>query len=358
MKKTALFIFTLFSFYFLNAQDLVTPKFNLSNELAENSGLLYFNGKLITHNDSGGKPNLYEVDPITGTIVRTVKISNAFNIDWEDITEDETHIYISDSGNNRGNRTNLKIYKISKAQYLKSDSVTAEILNYKYENQTNFLSSSKTNFDAEALISYNDILLIFSKNRGNGKVTIYSLPKTPGTHIAKAMNTIDIDGQITGATYDTDSNKVILCGYTSSLSPFLVILKDFNMIDKSFQRIDLSQFVGAGNQVEGIAFVSPNKINFSRERFRKKIAGFSLNTPASVFELDLEKLNSFIKKNTDKENPSQPKIVKVINELGKTIYNKRDTINSSKIENLPEGIYYSKIKFDNQITINKKIIKE
>ena len=358
MRKTVIFILTLFGFYFLKAQNIITPKFNLTNELAENSGLLYFNGKLIIHNDSGGKPNLYEVDPITGLLLRTIEISNAFNIDWEDIAEDETYIYIGDSGNNKGNRTNLKIYKISKEQYLASDNVTAEILNYTYNNQTNFSPSSKSNFDAEALISYKDNLLIFSKNRGNGKTTIYRLPKTPGIHVAEAIKTIDIDGKITGATYNSIINKVVLCGYTSSLSPFLVMLSDFNMIDKSFQRIDISQFVGAANQVEGITFVSQNKINFSRERFRKKIAGFSLNTPASVFELNLDNLTSFMKMETNKSNSDEYKIIKITNELGKVVYGKKDTINTSMIDKLPKGVYYSKIKYDNQITINQKIIKE
>jgi hypothetical protein len=178
-------------------------------------------------------------------------------------------------------------------------------LNYTYNNQTNFSSSSKSNFDAEALISYKDNLLIFSKNRGNGKTTIYRLPKTPGTHVAEAINTIDIDGKITGATYNSTVNKVVLCGYTLSLSPFLVLLNDFELNGNSFERIDISQFIGVANQVEGVAFRSPNKISFSRERFRKKIGGFSLNIPATVFDLNLDNLTSFIKVNTDESNSKE-----------------------------------------------------
>ncbi len=32
---------------------------SLDNLINETSGLINFNGRLITHNDSGGKPNLY-----------------------------------------------------------------------------------------------------------------------------------------------------------------------------------------------------------------------------------------------------------------------------------------------------------
>ncbi|MCF6223589.1 MAG: hypothetical protein L3J34_07665 [Flavobacteriaceae bacterium] len=42
---------------------------NLDNLISETSGLINFNGRLITHNDSGGKPSLYEIG--MSTIVET-----------------------------------------------------------------------------------------------------------------------------------------------------------------------------------------------------------------------------------------------------------------------------------------------
>ena len=110
-------LFILFAFFFcisLQAQiENITEKYNLPNSISETSGLLFYNGKLITHNDSGDAANLYELDTIRGNITRTITISNATNSDWEDITQDDTHIYIGDFGNNsNGNRQDLKIYKI------------------------------------------------------------------------------------------------------------------------------------------------------------------------------------------------------------------------------------------------------
>ena len=93
-------------------------KFALPANLSESSGAIFFNNKLITHNDSRGENKLFELDTITEQVTRTVAISNATNIDWEDITQDDTSIYIGDIGNNSGNRTDLKIYKISKTDFV------------------------------------------------------------------------------------------------------------------------------------------------------------------------------------------------------------------------------------------------
>ena len=46
--------------------------------------------------------------------VRTIKIDNAKNDDWEELAEDDEFIYIGDFGNNNGKRKNLCIYIIRK----------------------------------------------------------------------------------------------------------------------------------------------------------------------------------------------------------------------------------------------------
>ena len=105
-------------------------KFFLPPLLYESSGVIFFNNKLISHNDSGNENKLYEIDTISGEVVRTITIDNANNIDWEDIAQDASSIYIGDIGNNNGNRTDLKIYKISKTEYLSANNVNAEIIYY------------------------------------------------------------------------------------------------------------------------------------------------------------------------------------------------------------------------------------
>ena len=144
----------------------------LPDEVMESSGLINLDDRIITHNDSGGEAALFEIDRTSGMVLRKVVIENATNTDWEDICSDEDYIYIGDFGNNNGNRTDLKIYKISQEDYFNSDTVQAEELNFNYQDQLNFSNQIyTTNYDAEALISKDDSLYLFSKNWGNFKST-------------------------------------------------------------------------------------------------------------------------------------------------------------------------------------------
>jgi len=81
--------------------------FKLPEKVKETSDLLFLDGKIITHNDSGDDA-LYKINSLSGVIVRTVSISNATNIDWKDMAENDTHIFIADIGSNNGNRLDLK----------------------------------------------------------------------------------------------------------------------------------------------------------------------------------------------------------------------------------------------------------
>ena len=107
--KYILFFLVAFS-TFSQVSNLKT-KYDLPQTVKETSGLLVVDGKIITHNDSGDAANLYELDSVTGNLLRTINITNATNVDWEDIALDDTHIYVADIGNNNGNRTDLTIYK-------------------------------------------------------------------------------------------------------------------------------------------------------------------------------------------------------------------------------------------------------
>src|SRR6188768_3637663 len=85
-----------------NATSLtLTTKTSLSAPLLnETSGLTFINGKLWTFNDSGNANDIYRVDTSTSTVYQTVDISNATNVDWEDMTSNNDYLYIGDFGNN------------------------------------------------------------------------------------------------------------------------------------------------------------------------------------------------------------------------------------------------------------------
>ena len=90
----------------------LTLKTALSTTVNETSGLVMANGVLWTHNDSGNPAQIFKIDTLSNSILQTVNIGGASNVDWEDIAFDGTHFYVGDFGNNaNGNRTDLKIYK-------------------------------------------------------------------------------------------------------------------------------------------------------------------------------------------------------------------------------------------------------
>ena len=251
------------------------------DNLSESSGIIFFNNKVITHNDSGGESKLYEVDVDTGLVTRTVTIANAKNVDWEDITHDEHYIYVADIGNNSGNRTDLKIYKISKTSYLASTTVNAEIIAFSYSNQVDFSSKVNNNaWDAEALVSFDDSnLILISKNWTGGATKGYLVSKTAGKYSLSPLATpLSNSGLITGATYNMLSEKLFLVGYTSltspaPLQPFVWKCEDFignDVFSGTNTQTSLSSTFSF-EQTEAITFVNENNYFMTSEAFSVSI---------------------------------------------------------------------------------------
>jgi len=174
---------------------------DLSKKVNETSGIIYFDEALWTFNDSGGKPEIYRIDAKSGKVNRTVVIGNAKNNDWEDITMDDEYIYIGELGNNWGNRKGLVIYKISQKDIISGKSeVEAELIQFSYTDQISFeIRNRKHNFDCESVISYEDSLILFSKNWEDHNTRMYKLPKKAGTYELSPLDSFSAGGLITGA---------------------------------------------------------------------------------------------------------------------------------------------------------------
>ena len=261
-------------------------KFELPSAVEETSGLLFLDGKIITNNDGGDAANLYEIDSLTGNLLRTININNATNVDWEDLADDETYIYIGDFGNNNGTRTDLKIYKILKSDFKNNTQVSSEIISFSYEDQTNFNSSNTHNFDAEAFVIYEDSILIFTKNRGDFKTNVYKILKTIGNHTAVKVSSANVDGLITGATYN---GNFLLCGYDGYLTPFLVQISydrapGDDIFSSGYTKESLITQLGQGSQVEAITSFKLGKYYISREFFSTSVAGIEFTFPQKLYE--------------------------------------------------------------------------
>lgn len=277
------------------AEDITTLE---SPALDESSGLLYYNDLLITHTDSGGKAELYEISPTTGAVTKTVKILNATNVDWEDIAQDASYIYIGDIGNNSGNRRDLKIYKISKADYdTNKGAVTAEIIAFTYADQHEFTRRpNTTNWDAEGLISYGDQLLIFTKNWNDQGTNVYAVPKTSGTHSAILKSSYAFNGLITGAETSPDEQVIYLLGYSTSEAPFIYTIHNIpeHSLDIFSGEISekIADIVTLGHQVEGIAVFERtprnHRLYLSNEKFRASFGPIKIAVPAKLMTIDVD----------------------------------------------------------------------
>lgn len=224
----------------------------------ESSGLIYLNGKLVTFNDSGGENKLYEIDPQNGNLLKEVVLKGVHNVDWEDICQGEEFIYVADIGNNSGSRKDLKIYIVRKDDYLNSTGMVeiADSITYSYKDQTSFEPKfTETRYDAEALISYQDHLYLFTKNWLSRWTNIYQIPKTPGDYDLNKLDSIAIPGVITGGCYNASSNEIVLTGYNKD-SVFLTQIKNFTKTNFSkgvVQNFLLDLPETASHQVEGIS---------------------------------------------------------------------------------------------------------
>ncbi len=206
MQKLTLAALLLFGALRTTAQitDL-EEKYNLPAVLSESSGVIFFDNRLISHNDSGNENILYELDPATGEITRTITI---------------TSIYIGDIGNNNGNRTDLKIYKINKNDYLDTTHVLAEIINFNYADQLDFPSNpNNTEWDAEALFTLDTTLILLTKNWVTGLSKAYPIPKMSGDYAVSPLPTaLNSEGLITGATFNETTSCGLVKAFRAAMS--------------------------------------------------------------------------------------------------------------------------------------------
>ena len=237
----------------------------------ESSGLVYTDGVLWTHNDSGNQSDIFKLDTATGALLQKVSVVNFANVDWEDITADSNYIYVGDFGNNNGTRIDLKVIKIAKSQLTSTASVitiTAQAINFSYSDQTSFTSNSTTNFDCESVISIGNSLYLFTKDRGDFQTRVYKLSKTPGTYTISPYTSYNVNGKITGADYNQQKNEVALIGYmASSKNSFIYFLNNFSgdlFFSGNKRRVEIGNATQDW-QTEGITYASPNELFISCE---------------------------------------------------------------------------------------------
>jgi hypothetical protein len=234
----------------MNSQ--ILQEFDLSPKLNEISGLEILAENILAHLDSNNSSTIFLLNT-KGEIIKEKKIENLINNDWEDITIDKGFFYIADAGNNYDTRKNLRILKFS----IKDLKFQGEI-KFSYPEQTSFEFNEKSQFDSEGLISVDNKLIIFTKNRLKKNTQVYELPNYPGSFSAKKLGEIETNAIITGADFHEDSKTLALTGTKDFKNYSLLIIENFSISPISFKQIKRHPILIDPSQVEGVKIIKPN----------------------------------------------------------------------------------------------------
>ncbi|MBR5921991.1 MAG: T9SS type A sorting domain-containing protein [Bacteroidales bacterium] len=258
------------------------------------SSLLFWDNGFWTFNDHNDSC-LYHIDSTSANILETFCINGLRNDDVEEISQDSLYLYFGDVGNNSGSRQDLQILRISKESIL-NQMIVIDTIRFFYEDQADFTANPQaTDFDCEAFIVTDDSIYVFTKEWVSTQTTIYSIPKTPGTHIAHRRESYDVHGLITGASYMPEYQLIVLCGYDydpvnllSSLHPYIILLYDFQE-DRFFsgnkRRLDFDFSTRA--QVEAIATRNALDYFIINEQTSLSVMDYVIDIPPALQRLDL-----------------------------------------------------------------------
>ncbi|WP_397363727.1 hypothetical protein [Olleya sp. R77988] len=215
-------------------------------QLVSNSDLIW------TIEDAGNKNNVYGLN-LKGNIVKDIDISNAKNIDWEDLTTDNKgSLYIGDFGNNSRKRKTFFIYKVENIANIKNKTEAKTI--------TFTLPENIKSEDFEAFFLWKDYFYIFSKT--HKKTMLLKVPNQIGNHVATFITEYKLKGKdtrVTSADISPDGKTVILLNHDKiwKLSNF----KIDNFFEGNVKNIPLNH----DSQKEGICFKNNTSIYITDE---------------------------------------------------------------------------------------------
>jgi hypothetical protein len=249
-------------FFFTTYGQTIVRTTPLPNAINETSGLANYKGQLVTHNDSGGKARLFLFDTL-GKNLSHRTIEGAINKDWEDLTQDEDYFYIADTGNNFGNRKDLRIFRVAPTDSTFQLKGTTTI---RYGEQKRFNKRSKHPFDAEALANADTTLLLFSKNRAAFTTEVYCIPKVLGDYELYPSASVFVDALITGADYDSKEKLLLLVGYNFEGQQFFYTVPNFDVHTLSFAQMEKHLLPLKKAQIEAVKIIDPHSAWLTTEQ--------------------------------------------------------------------------------------------
>ncbi|HWN09712.1 MAG TPA: hypothetical protein VNO50_10665 [Pyrinomonadaceae bacterium] len=199
-------------------------------EINESSGIVSSRtnpGLYWTHNDSGDGPFVYAIDA-KGTHKGVWRVTGATARDWEDIAigpgpeRGTNYLYIGDTGDNRGARAEIRIYRVAEPKITSGDANStkvapvatkdAEIIRLRYPNGAN---------DAETLLIHpqsGNVYIVTKVPLGNpvvyeAKAPLNTRETTTLVRVGEVSLPVLFGGLITGGDISPDGLRVALCDY-------------------------------------------------------------------------------------------------------------------------------------------------
>jgi hypothetical protein len=216
-------------------------------EMIPNSELIW------TIQDSGNDAELYGLNS-NGKIIKDIAITNASNIDWEDLTSDKYgNLYIGDFGNNNEKRKIFRILKINNKD-LNNKSTKAEIIEFT-------LPKKQDSKDFEAFFLFDNSFYIISKE--TKKFIMLTVPNKVGRHEAVLYADFNLDGKdnkITSADISADGKTVVFLNHDK-----LWKLSEFTNADFFSGNIEDLKFEH-NSQKEGVCFKNNTMVYITDER--------------------------------------------------------------------------------------------
>lgn len=187
-----------------------------------------------------------------GKMKKRIKIANAKNRDWEDLTSDAYgNLYIGDFGNNSKKRDHFTIYKVSGFE---KGETNAERIDFD-------LPKKVKPEDFEAFFLLNGHFYIFSKE--NKSSILIKVPNTIGKHTAELVTDFNLEGKhhkITSADISENGKTIVLLNHDK-----LWKITDFEG-DKFFKgNVEELKFEHS-SQKEGICFKNDHTVYITDEK--------------------------------------------------------------------------------------------
>ncbi len=212
------------------------------------------------HNDSNGGSKLYAIRK--NGILASAFDTGLRNVDWEDITTDDSgNLYIGDFGNFENTRRDLVIHKIREPLGNTPPAISERTsFRFAYPEQTRF-PPPKRIFDCEALFWANGYLFILTKSLGETSTRLYRFDSLDSDKLNNPtqIGQFDIGPRVTGADASPDGWRLAILT-ERSVWVFQRPAQSDNYLEGSVK----TRSIQAG-QCEAICWVSPQELLIANE---------------------------------------------------------------------------------------------